>query len=536
MTRLRKRSRKEREERHLAKTIDDQLKGFGHYREHLASDNTYAESINTSPETSSSEDLTSVAAAESDSVLLDTKAKAVRKEKEQAVAKRLKYRFKPLSTRHESSILDQKSSRKSPFFGFYTLFWVTVAFVVVRRLIYNYLKHQQFGMNIASLLFRDLVKIALTDLLMYVLTYFGVFLQLAVKHGLIDWDRTGWVIQNVWQASFLFFFMWFADYMRFPWIGCVFLLLHSLVLLMKQHSYAFYNGYFWKISRDLDNAKKLVAKLSCSEDGKDEEALSRLNEQIDFCIEELNDGQITTARFPNNITFSNYFVYSMFPTLVYQIDYPRNDRIRWSYVAEKVIAIFGVFFLMIMVAETFLFPIAMKAIELRNRSPYERLKAYPFILLDLVPPFILMYLLVFYIIWDAILNAIAELTRFGDREFYGEWWNCVSWDQFAKDWNMPVYRFLLRHVYHSSMSALRVSKMTATVLTFLLSSCVHELVMLVIFKRLRGYLLILQMCQLPLVVLSRTRFLRNKEILGNIVFWVGIITGPSLMCSLYLTF
>lgn len=45
-----------------------------------------------------------------------------------------------------------------------------------------------------------------------------------------------------------------------------------------------------------------------------------------------------------------------------------------------------------------------------------------------------MYLLVFYIIWDAILNAIAELTRFSDREFYGPWWNSVTWDQFAREW------------------------------------------------------------------------------------------------------
>lgn len=45
-----------------------------------------------------------------------------------------------------------------------------------------------------------------------------------------------------------------------------------------------------------------------------------------------------------------------------------------------------------------------------------------------------MYLLVFYIIWDAILNGIAELTRFSDREFYGPWWNSVTWDQFAREW------------------------------------------------------------------------------------------------------
>lgn len=46
----------------------------------------------------------------------------------------------------------------------------------------------------------------------------------------------------------------------------------------------------------------------------------------------------------------------------------------------------------------------------------------------------MMFLFVFYIIWETILNGIAELTRFADRSFYGPWWNCVTWDQFARDW------------------------------------------------------------------------------------------------------
>jgi sterol O-acyltransferase len=81
---------------------------------------------------------------------------------------------------------------------------------------------------------------------------------------------------------------------------------------------------------------------------------------------------------------------------------------------------------------------------------------------------------------------------------------------------------------------MRVNKHIATLFTFFLSACVHELVMWCIFKKLRGYLLILQMCQLPLVALSRTKWMRKQKTLGNMIFWVGIFTGPSLLCSLYL--
>lgn len=110
----------------------------------------------------------------------------------------------------------------------------------------------------------------------------------------------------------------------------------------------------------------------------------------------------------------------------------------------------------------------------------------------------------------------------------------VSWDQYARDWNRPVHNFLLRHVYHSSISSMRVNKHTATLITFFLSACVHELVMWSIFKKLRGYLMLLQMSQLPLVQLSRTKLLRDQKTLGNMIFWVGILTGPSLLTSLYL--
>ena len=58
--------------------------------------------------------------------------------------------------------------------------------------------------------------------------------------------------------------------------------------------------------------------------------------------------------------------------------------------------------------------------------------------------------------------------------------------------------------------------------------------MAVIFKKVRGYLLTMQMLQLPLVMLSRTKFLKGRDTLGNMIFWLGIFIGPSFLCSLYL--
>ena len=137
-------------------------------------------------------------------------------------------------------------------------------------------------------------------------------------------------------------------------------------------------------------------------------------------------------------------------------------------------------------------------------------------------------------LFESLLNLLAELTYFADRGFYADWWNSVSWDQYARDWNKPVHIFLLRHVYHSSLSSFTISRHAATMITFLLSALVHEWLMFVLFKKLRGYLMLMQLSQIPLVSLSRTWWLRGRKTLGNLIFWVGMFTGPSLLCSLYL--
>ena len=43
--------------------------------------------------------------------------------------------------------------------------------------------------------------------------------------------------------------------------------------------------------------------------------------------------------------------------------------------------------------------------------------------------FITLYLLAFYAIFECVLNAFAEVTRFADRGFYDAWWNSTTWDQ-----------------------------------------------------------------------------------------------------------
>lgn len=426
------------------------------------------------------------------------------------------------------------------FSGLYVLFWLTVAFMSMSMSLNYYYEHGRTFRDSAILNFMttDVFTVAFVDLLMYLNIYMVFFIHKACKAKLIKWSSTGMSITSVLEFGYLVFYLYLPEHvLKLHWLAKIFLFLHSLVLLMKMHSYAFYNGYMWNILDELNfSTKQLKRKTSIS----DPKIITVLERSRSFCKSEIESQSSSPDDvFPNNINLKNFFMYTMYPTVVYQIEYPRTPIVRWGYVFEKLCAIFGTIFVMMALAQSSMYPLAMKALSLREKSwlsPYERIQQWGFILIEYIPSFIVMYLLVFYLIWDAILNCIAELSRFGDRYFYGDWWNCVSWDEFSRIWNVPIHKFLLRHVYHSSMSALQLNKTQATLMTFFLSSVVHELSMYVLFRKLRFYLFFFQMGQLPLVALSSSRLIRRNPILGNLLFWIGICTGPSVLCTMYLTF
>ncbi|KAK6199905.1 sterol O-acyltransferase 2 [Scheffersomyces amazonensis] len=471
-----------------------------------------------------------------------------------------------------STIFDSPNFYESQFFGFYVLFWLGTAFYMMNVFVNYYYVNAEpiYEWPIVQILKKDIIKVGFTDLAMYLSTYLVFFIQLACRSNYINWTGAGWIIQSVYEIVFLKFWLWFASasMMDFPWVAKVFLALHSLVFIMKMHSYGFYNGYLWKILQELKFSESHFLNLTNNEnysapDGYTIYQMKNiLKESISFCKFELEyQSHATTIenevykfdetriqikldtlqaeniiKFPANINLFNFFEYSMFPALVYTLHFPRTKRIKWTYVFEKTCAVFGIIFLMILVAQSWMYPLVMQCIEVRRLPIKERFNSYIFILLDMIPPFLMEYLFTFFLIWDSILNVIAELTRFADREFYGPWWSCTDWSEFSRIWNVPVHKFLLRHVYHSSISSFKVNKFQAALLTFIISSFIHELVMFVIFGTLRGYLLLLQMSQIPLVMLSRTKFMKDKKVLGNIICWFGFISGPSMICTLYLIY
>ncbi|GMM52156.1 sterol acyltransferase [Starmerella bacillaris] len=414
------------------------------------------------------------------------------------------------------SVLDSPEWTNSKFFGFYVLFWVAISVSMLRILLLNVFKNgYPLGRNVIATLQRDWWHVGLADLVMYIAMYPTFFMQYAVSKKWVNWKRYGWILQHLYQSAYLVTFVLYARARSFTWIAQIFLTLHCLVQIMKMHSFAVFNGYMFYLKEALENPK-IVEKL-------DKQDLEQYTEQL--------------GKYPKNLTLHNFFMYTMYPTCVYELEYPRTEKIRWGFVFRQVVATLGIFMCMTIIAEQSMHPIAVQASELREHgSLLTRIKGYPLIFMEVYAPFMLLYILTFYIIWHSIMNGIAELSRYGDREFYRDWWNSTEWAKFARDWNVPVHNFLQRHVYTSSRLQLQLSKGSAMFFTFLLSSVVHELAMWVIFGRLRGFLFGLQLMQLPMQLLSNLKFFKSRPTLGLVTFWFGIALGPSILCSLYLTF
>jgi diacylglycerol O-acyltransferase-1 len=80
----------------------------------------------------------------------------------------------------------------------------------------------------------------------------------------------------------------------------------------------------------------------------------------------------------------------------------------------------------------------------------------------------------FYALFQSALNALAEIMQFGDRDFYGDWWNVSSVRTYWTSWNKPVTNFMRRHVY-SPLVGRGVPPWLAQVIVFLISGVLHEL-------------------------------------------------------------
>ena len=134
--------------------------------------------------------------------------------------------------------------------------------------------------------------------------------------------------------------------------------------------------------------------------------------EIDGLNEELN-GKCSDGKnsYPLNLNIRDFAGYIPLPTVVYELEYPRQDCINWYYVAEKTAATFGVLGVMIVVSQAYIYPVVIKCVNTKEQGMplQERLQEFPWVISDLLFPFMMEYLLAWYVIWECIVSRTCSL-------------------------------------------------------------------------------------------------------------------------------
>lgn len=161
-----------------------------------------------------------------------------------------------------------------------------------------------------------------------------------------------------------------------------------------------------------------------------------------------------------------YFV----PTLVYQLSFPRTEKIRRGYALKLAVGLVCLLLFELVWLNQLFIPIVKQAgIVFRTGTFLQKLE----ILLHMANSFAVLMPVMTYTLFHVFTNLVAEIFRFGDRDFCQDWWNCDRIRNFWNRWNRPVHKWCQRHVYYLLLKK-GFSRTNALYGVFIFSGLMHE--------------------------------------------------------------
>ena len=364
--------------------------------------------------------------------------------------------FKPMHVQAQTSPLSPDISKVDiNFRGFFNL-GVIILLISHLELIINNLMRYGFKASIPFIFVRLATFSAEFSLpaesLHYPLLAIATWCASVLVSFLIEKAAATWKINErvVLAVNFLFgtinivgpcALVWFGN--ASPGANMVYLL-QSVVVWMKLISYAHANRGLRRSSRkikkaDLANSAassgaaggtatpSAVSRQSSADDLYSDNNAKPYGDEMALLLAECKDLQPPFLLYPQNITAPNLLYFMVAPTLCYQLNYPRSDRIRWSKVLFIVLRMLFIAVILIFAVEQYITPTLETVL-----APMEERDVVMVVerLLKLSIPNTYVWLLGFYFFFHLWLNLLAELTRFGDRLFYKEWWNARTIDEY----------------------------------------------------------------------------------------------------------
>ena len=371
---------------------------------------------------------------------------------------------------------DEMIDGDSTYKGFCCTFMMFIGMYLFKLGWEYQLQYGHLPNDLIQILGLDLWWIARMEILMYLGMFTSFSVISLVKVDLLNWYYSGWTFMALYELFYLFSFNYLVR--RCEWITRVLIFLHSCAQVMKIHSYAFTLG---------------------------------------------------SSAHQQRITLRDFFMYTMYPTLVYETNFVRTSRVRLGYLIKRMFLILVMLYSLVIVIDCSMGPIVTEIAQ----TPVVSATTVITNILKLFPSMFLLCCLAFYLVWECLLNVIAELTYFADRDFYKDWWNSGSILEFCNTWNRSVHKFLKRHVYLPTVRQFNGNKFYGIVAVFLLSGLVHELALFVIFQRPKTHFILLFMSQLPVIMVQSPQWTRSNRMVANFLFSVYIVLGPSFLTVMY---
>lgn len=240
------------------------------------------------------------------------------------------------------------------------------------------------------------------------------------------------------------------------------------------------------------------------------------------------DVKTTFVSYPDNLTLNDMYYFVCTPTLCYELNFPRTIRIRKRFLLKRIVEMMFLAQLMTGLVQQWIIPTVNNSLkpltDMEIPLVIERL-------LKLAVPNHLIWLIFFYWFFHSCLNVSAELLRFGDREFYKDWWNAESISEFWQTWNIPVHRWALRHLYKPLLRR-GVSKQLASVAVFATSAFFHEYLLSVPLRMFRVWAFTAMLGQVPLAMFT-AKFCKGRHQIGNMIVWMSLILGQPIAILAY---
>lgn len=125
----------------------------------------------------------------------------------------------------------------------------------------------------------------------------------------------------------------------------------------------------------------------------------------------------------------------------------------------------------------------------------------------------------FYGFFHCYLPMIAEVVMLKDRNYYSDWWNAQSVQEFWQKWNIPMHKWFKEHILFR-----RYKRM----IIFVVSAVLHEYVVAVPTRKIHLWPMLAILCQYPLLLVSQRLTSRLEyPLVKNALNWILLcIFGP----------